>query len=182
MRRKDLEHVIRAAAEVVALEDIVVVGSQAILGELPEAPEPLLVSQEAHVYPRAEPERAIEIEGAIGEGSHFHQSYGYYAQGVGPETAKAPAGWEDRLVRLVVKSGLKTRPDAFGWCLERHDVVLSKCVAGRERDWAYATDAIKHGVVEPRELLRRIPDLPLVAKERARVKVNVEGMVARAKT
>ena len=30
---------------------------------------------------------ADKIDGAIGEGSQFHQTYGYYAQGVGPETA-----------------------------------------------------------------------------------------------
>jgi hypothetical protein len=180
VRREHLEHLIRAAADVVALEDIVVVGSQAILGEVPEAPKELLLSQEADVYPLADPGRAIEIEGVIGEGSYFHESYGYYAQGVGPETAKAPAGWEDRLVRVVVKSPLKTRLRAIGWCLERHDVVLSKCVAGRDRDWVYATNAIRHGVVEPSELLRRIPDLPLIARERARVKSDVEETVGRA--
>ena len=33
------------------------------------------------------PELAELIEGAIGEGSPFHDQFGYYAQGVGPETA-----------------------------------------------------------------------------------------------
>jgi hypothetical protein len=31
--------------------------------------------------------------GALGDGSPFHAAFGYYAHGVGPETAKAPAGW-----------------------------------------------------------------------------------------
>jgi hypothetical protein len=181
VRREDLEHVIRAAADVVGLEEIVVVGSQAILAEVPDAPEPLLTSQEADVYPRADPDRAIQIEGVIGEGSHFHESFGYYAQGVGPETAKAPDGWEARLVRVVVQSPLKNTPTAIGWCLERHDIVLSKCVAGRDRDWDYATNAIKHGVVDADELLRRIPELPVPAKERARVKRTIEGIIIRVR-
>lgn len=63
MRRADLEHVVAAAAQIVGEDEFVVVGSQ-----------------------------AIEIEGAIGDGSHFHQTHGYYAHAVGPETAKAPAG------------------------------------------------------------------------------------------
>ncbi len=32
-------------------------------------------------------------------------TFGYYAHGVGPETAKAPAGWEQRLVRVAVSLG-----------------------------------------------------------------------------
>lgn len=50
MHRLDLEHVIRAAAEVAGSDAIVVVGSQAILAQFPDAPAELLVSQEADVY------------------------------------------------------------------------------------------------------------------------------------
>src|ERR1700761_3353006 len=56
----------------------------------------MLRSIEADVYPRAHPERAEQIDGALGDGSQFQATFGYYAHGVGPETAKAPAGWEDR--------------------------------------------------------------------------------------
>ena len=78
-------------------EDIVVIGSQAILGEFPEAPEELRLSREADVYPRTYPERADLIDGSIGEGSPFERLFGYYAHGVGPETAVLPEGWEGRL-------------------------------------------------------------------------------------
>ena len=43
MRREDLEHIIRACAEVTGDTDIVVVGSQAILGSFPTAPAPMLI-------------------------------------------------------------------------------------------------------------------------------------------
>lgn len=43
--------------------------------------------------------------------------------------------------------------------------MLAKCAAGRERDWEYAETALEHGLVDPEELLRRAPDLPL-ARER----------------
>jgi hypothetical protein len=169
MRRADLEHVIRAAAAVAENEEIVVIGSQAILGRLPEAPDALLWSQKADVYPRHHPERAEAIDGALGDGSQFHAAFGYYAHGVGPETAKAPAGWEQRLVPVRVPRGPRDETLVTGWCMEPHDVVLAKCAAGRERDWEFAREAIRHGVVALDELLRRVGDLPLAQRERARV-------------
>jgi hypothetical protein len=66
MLRAELEHVIAAAADVVAEEEIVVIGSQAILGSYPDAPDALLRSIEADVYPAEHPERADEIDGALG--------------------------------------------------------------------------------------------------------------------
>ena len=62
----------------------------------PFAPGELLVSREADVYPQTHPERADLVDGSIGEGSPFEREYGYYAHGVGPETAVLPAGWEGR--------------------------------------------------------------------------------------
>jgi hypothetical protein len=169
MRRADLEHVIRAAAVVADDDEIVVIGSQAILGRLPAAPDALLWSQEADVYPRHHPERAEAVDGALGDGSQFHAAFGYYAHGVGPETAKAPAGWEQRLVPVRVPCSPRDETLVTGWCMEPHDVVLAKCAAGRERDWEFAREAIRHGVVDANELLRRAEDLPLPEAQRARI-------------
>lgn len=177
MRRADLEHVIRAAADV-ADDDVVVIGSQAILGGLPDAPDDLLWSQEADVFPRSHPERAEAIDGALGDGSQFHAAFGYYAHGVGPETAKAPAGWQRRLVPVRVPRGPRDETLVTGWCMEPHDVVLAKCAAGRERDWEFAREAIRHGVVDAGELLRRVDDLPLPDAQRRRVARLLRGVVA----
>ncbi len=46
------------------------------------------------------PELADKIDGAIGEGSQFHRSFGYYAQGAGPETATLPKDWMQRVHRV----------------------------------------------------------------------------------
>ena len=141
MRRAELEHVIRAAAAVSGDDEIVVVGSQAILGGHPEAPESLLVSREADVYPRNRPELADEIDGSLGDGSYF---------------------------------------GATGWCLEVHDLVLSKCVAGRDRDWEFAEEVLRHGLVDSEELRRRLGDLPLPAPRLDAVCRMVDGVIARA--
>ncbi len=68
MTREQLEHVIRASAAIAGVRDIVVIRSQAILGEFPFAPPELLVSREADVYPLEHPERGDLIDGSIGEG------------------------------------------------------------------------------------------------------------------
>jgi hypothetical protein len=101
VRREEFEHVI-AAANVIGEDEFVVIGSQAILGSYPDAPESMLRSMEADIYPARSPAHADEIDAALGDGSNFHRSFGYYAHGVGPETAKAPAGWQRRLVRVQV--------------------------------------------------------------------------------
>ena len=49
MTREQLEHLIRAAAPLVEDDDIVVIGSQAVLGQFPSAPAQMRVSIEADV-------------------------------------------------------------------------------------------------------------------------------------
>jgi len=121
MRRSDLEHLIRAAGRIAGERELVIIGSQSVLGQFPDAPLALLMSMEADLYPRAHPELADKVDGAIGEGSAFHQAHGYYAQGVGPDTATLPRGWQRRLVRV---DNANTNGYA-GLCLEVHDLALS---------------------------------------------------------
>lgn len=169
MTRDQLEHLIRASATIAADDDIIVVGSQSVLGQFPAAPPELLVSDEADVYPRNHPERADLIDGSIGEGSMFHATFGYYAQGVAPETAVLPAGWQDRVIPV---RGPGTR-GATGWCLEIHDLVAAKLVAGREKDLDFAAAAARHGLVERATLEARVAALPIDEALRAVVRSRV---------
>lgn len=177
MNREELEHLLRAAADIVE-DDIVVIGSQAVLAQHPDAPAALTESIEADLFPRHAPERAEEIDGAIGDGSQFHATYGYYAHGVGPELAIAPAGWEDRLIRLDVPAVLSQQGYATGWCLEVHDLVLAKLAAGRERDYEFARAALSHGIVDAEELRGRAELMPETHREL--VRERLEGVVARS--
>ncbi len=172
MNRAQLEHVIRAAATIAGDTEIVVIGSQAILGQYPDAPAELLVSADVDVYPRNHPDRADLIEGSIGELSLFHGTYGYYAQGVGETTAVLPEGWQARLVPVPTPAGT-------GLCLEPHDLVVSKYVAGREKDRDYVRAAIRHGLVEPRVLLERLASTAVEPPTRERIARQVEADSAR---
>jgi hypothetical protein len=82
MTRSELEHLLRAAGSIADDKEIVVIGSQSVLGQFPNAPVVLLASMEADIFPLNRPERADLVDGSIGEGSRFHESFGYYAQGV----------------------------------------------------------------------------------------------------
>lgn len=62
MRRDEFEHVIRAAADAVGLDEFVIIGSQAIHGEVSEPPEELLGSMEVDMYPLADPDQADQGE------------------------------------------------------------------------------------------------------------------------
>jgi len=151
MTRSELEHLIRAAGAIADDREIVVIGSQSVLGQFPDAPAVLLTSMEADVYPRNRPERADLIDGAIGEGSHFHEQFGYYAQGVGEATAILPDGWRNRLVRV---KNANTRGCA-GLCLEVHDLAISKYAAGREKDLIFTATLARHGMTAKKTLLER---------------------------
>jgi hypothetical protein len=146
MTRQQLEHVIRAAAVIADDDELIVIGSQSILGQYPNAPSSLLVSVDADLYPKNHPERADLIDGTIGELSPFHDTYGYYAQGVGPTTAVLPQGWEQRLVPVRNEN---TRW-ATGLCLEPHDLLIAKHIAGRDKDLRFIRDAVAQGTRAPR--------------------------------
>lgn len=179
MRREDFNHVIAAAAQVAEEREIVVIGSQAILGTVDEPPPSLLASMEADIYPRNDPAKAAAIDANLGDGSAFHGTYGYYAHGVGPEAAKAPAGWTDRLVRVEIPSRVGQEDGVVALCLEAHDLVLSKCVAGRDRDWDFARDALASGLMEIDELLLRVGDLPIDRSGQMHLRQMLEGIAGK---
>lgn len=153
MTREQLEHIVRAAAANADTDEIVVVGSQAILGSVPQPSQGVLVrSMEADVFPLKFPERSILIDGAIGEKSVFHESFGYYAHGVAPETAILPEGWRDRLVPVRNEN---TR-GCTGWCLDLHDLAVSKLAAGRDKDIEFLRGMRMEGLIDPATLRTRI--------------------------
>lgn len=162
MQRHQLEHLIRAAAGITGAPQFVIIGSQAVLGQFPHAPDELLISIEADVFSLRDPADSDLIDGSIGEGSPFHQTFGYYAHGVGAETAVLPEGWRDRLVRVQNEN---TR-GATGWCLEVHDLAVSKLVAGREKDGAFISALFRHRLADPVMVRQRLAVTPLDAERR----------------
>jgi len=165
MQRSQLEHLIRAAAEITNQYEFVVIGSQSIVGAIDQPPAECMLSMEADIYPLLAPELADLIDGSIGELSFFHDHFGYYAQGVGPETAHLPKGWKDRLIRLQTPA----TNERIAYCLDPADLFVSKACAAREKDLAFNRALLSHGVVRLDEVLARAEQLedPVEARRAA---------------
>ena len=82
MTREELEHAIRAACDLTDETEMIVFGSQAILGQYPEAPEELRQSAEADMAPRYSVEKVDLIDAVLGLDSDFHRTHGFYVHGV----------------------------------------------------------------------------------------------------
>ncbi len=152
MKRDEVEHVLRAAAAIARENSFVVVGSQAILLPFPDAPPELLVSRELDLYPALAPEKADLIDGAIGALSSFDETFGYHADGVGPESAVMPSDWRAR-------SQLFSLGDLTVICPEVHDLAVSKCAAMREKDADFVRCLLRCSMISAPELLQRIAAL-----------------------
>ncbi len=169
MTREELEHIIRASGDITDQYEFVIVGSQSMLGPVPNPEAEFMMSMEADIYPLLAPELADRIDGAIGEGSQFHQNYGYYAQGVGPDTATLPKDWMQRVHR--VQNG--NTNDRVGYCLDVLDLFLAKAVAGREKDREFCMALFEHRYVTPAQVLELVPIMPIDEKEQRTLRATI---------
>lgn len=176
MRRAELEHAIRAATEIIAEDRVIVIGSQAILGSFAEdeLPEEATMSIEVDIAPLRDDDAgalATRIDGVLGEWSLFHETHGFYVQGVGRQTAVLPAGWEDRLVP-VTGPGTNGRT---GLCLDPHDLCIAKLAASREKDFRFVGALLEAGLVQRDTLADRAGLLP---NARQRTQASIERWIA----
>jgi len=176
MNRTQLAHVLRAAAEVAGDGRILVIGSQAVLAtySAEELPNAVTLSVEADIafFDDVQDAKSDKVDGAIGEDSMFHQTFGYYGQGVSVSTATLPAGWEDRLVSFAPAD---SKP-AEAVCLDPVDLVVAKLVAGREKDLSFAAELLATGHVHASELQERAELLREVGAVRRRVLGHIERL------
>ncbi|GFZ99453.1 DUF6036 family nucleotidyltransferase [Nesterenkonia alkaliphila] len=158
MKREQLIHAIRAAAQIVQQRELIVIGSQAILGSFSEEelPPEATYSNEIDIMPLNDDDAATLARklDVIGEYSDFHEQHQFYVDGVSRRTATLPAGWEDRLIR--VKAGSVIAEDAYGYCVEPHDLCVAKLLAHRQKDKAFVGALVREEIVDPKLLRQRL--------------------------
>ena len=125
------------------------------------------MSEEADIYAPARPDLCDEIDGALGAGSDFQRAFRYYADGVGPETATLPDGWEERLVPICNAN----TDGATGWCLEVHDIAIAKYFANRAKDRRYTRELWKADLLDPYTLDERIDATAIREEDRRRIRI-----------
>jgi hypothetical protein len=158
VKRKEFEHAVRAAGAVLGVDELLVIGSQALHASMPgDLPEEATRSVEVDVAVRGDIEGRMAdlLDGSIGEASMFHATFGYYAQGVVESTAVLPRGWERRLVRFETPA----TNGVVAWCLEVHDLWISKAAAGRPKDAEFCRALAKAGMIDRQTLLKRLADI-----------------------
>jgi hypothetical protein len=160
VNRQQLAHVLRSACKVAHDPDVLVLGSQSILGSFDEhdLPWEATASQEADIAFLGDSTRnkADEVDGAIGEMSTFHEENGVYAEGVHVDVATLPDGWKDRLVTWDLESSKPAQPRF----LEPHDLAVSKLAAGRPKDHEFVLALIRSGLLNPNVIRERVSMLP----------------------
>jgi hypothetical protein len=161
MNRTQFAHTVRAAAAVLGVNEVLVIGSQAAHASLDKLFPAIHRSIETDIASLTDKDGTMAdlIDGSIGEASLFQATHGYYAQGVEPGTAILPAGWKKRLVPF-------SSPETNGvtaWCLELHDLWISKAMAGREKDREFCAELLERRCVDAatlRERLRKVKGQP----------------------
>ena len=161
MRKGELKTALKAAARLAGEREFFLIGSQAVHAQCPHAPAEVLLSQECDLYPRTRVETVSLLARELGRNSGFARKHGFYVDVVTPELVNLPEGWEKRLKPF--RSG---RITAF--CLEIHDLLVSKLAAGRLKDLEFAGAVLRLRLARVRILRARMAKLaPASARERA---------------
>jgi hypothetical protein len=102
---------------------------------------------------------------------------GYYAQGVGPETAKLPAGWQNRLVAIHNEN----TNGITGLCLDVHDLAISKLVAARTKDMEFIQELAQHDMIQKGTMLERLGVTDLKESARKGIATRINSILGRTR-
>ena len=128
----DLHRAVRSIGRHFKTDTVIIIGSQAILIDWPDAPVAMRTSGEIDAYPGNIREwetshpgalASEEINAIFGWGSAFHGTHGFYIDGVDEDTAKLPPGWQERAVEITVTDEA-TAIRVIAPCLD--DLMVSK--------------------------------------------------------
>jgi hypothetical protein len=130
-----VEHILRAAGDATGHNSFVVIGSAAIFLWKEDVPDDMAMSREADLFAAGVDAEEVdrisnELDAILGQASSFDDTYGYYCDGVGQETAILPSDWRARAKTY-------SSPATGGvTALVPHpnDLALAKLCAGREKD------------------------------------------------
>lgn len=175
MKKRQVDHVLRAAGRITGEKEFIIIGSQSLHGTLPDLADEIVASSEVDLIAKGNLART-EWLNAIGQDSPFHEEFGYYADPVEEGTATLPKGWKGRLVTLSPGE----TDGVTGLCLDPHDLAIAKYVAHRDKDLAFTRELARRGIVSRKRLLDLLKQTSLPVPARDRVRDDIERDFARA--
>lgn len=177
MNRLRLDHILRSARKVTGVERFVLIGSAAVLAWREMVPRGMVMTREADLFPyevdNAE-QVSDELDGVLGQGSMFDETFGYYCDGVSEQTAILPTDWLERSMEYSSPS----TEGAIAIVPSPDDIALAKLCAWREKDREWLMVANSHGIISvPRmkSLLPMMPERSPDTTELERRLIAVEG-------
>src|ERR1700728_3742454 len=168
MKKREVDHVLRAAGRITGEKQFIIIGSQSLHGKFPDLPDDLVKSFEVDLMASKHADRT-EWLNAIGLYSPFHDSFGYYADPVDDKTAILPKGWKSRLVNLPDGDTEGVR----GLCLDPHDLAIAKYVARREKDIIFTRELAARGIVSHDRLLALLGKTSVSDEVRERIRGHI---------
>jgi hypothetical protein len=169
MKKREVDHVLRAAGRITGEKQFIIIGSQSLHGKYPDLPDDLVKSFEVDLMASKNADRT-EWLNVIGVYSPFHESFGYYADPVDHETATLPKGWKGRLVNLPDGDTEGVR----GLCLDPHDLAIAKYVARREKDIIFTRELAARGIVSHDRLLALLGQTTVSDEMRERIRGHID--------
>lgn len=132
MNRDELGRAIKAACAYLDEPQVIVFGSQAILGsyDTSELLAATFVSREVDILPLSgitDPplveEKLLLLDAQLGEDSPFHEHHGFYIEGIHKDVVVLPTNWET------------------GWCTSPSRTAHPSCTDGPDCAWTRLTCA-----------------------------------------
>ena len=110
------------------------------------------------------------VDGTIGEGSLFEETFGVHAHGITLDAFIAPPGWESRsMVFHEPQAGVRVRAP------HPRDLTVAKLLRAEERDWEFARFCLEHFRISHDDLFRGLLDV-----ENARPQYGPQARLARS--
>lgn len=170
MKKRQVDHVLRAAGEITGQKQFIIIGSQSLHGRYPDRADEILLSAEVDLIAKNDPKRTDALN-FIGVYSRFHETHGYYADPVDENTATLPKGWKARLINLPPGD----TQGVTGLCLDPHDLAIAKYVARRDKDIVFTRALATRGMVKKSRLLSLVSKTPVDAEARERIRGFIES-------
>ena len=169
MKKRQVDHALRAAGRITGERQFVIIGSQSLHGKHPDLADEILTSFEVDLIAPKNTDRTAWLN-VIGIESPFHETFGYYVDPVDGKTPILPKGWKGRLVNLPPgdTEGVK------GLCLDPHDLSIAKYPAFREKDLIFTRELAKRGVVSKERLLALLEQTPVDEALRTRIRAQIK--------
>ncbi|MDO8377422.1 DUF6036 family nucleotidyltransferase [Phenylobacterium sp.] len=156
---QNVNHILRAAGEVTGQTRFVLIGSAAVIAWRRVVPVEMAMTREVDLFAYdVEDVDGVseELDGSLGQGSNFDNTFGYYCDGVGAETAILPTDWLDRAMEYRTPEA----PGITAIVPEPEDIALAKLCAWRPKDISWLVAAARGAIIKLDVMRARLQHMP----------------------